>query len=32
MATHQEDEIEQAIDMMKTAKITVERELIDLID
>jgi 7-keto-8-aminopelargonate synthetase-like enzyme len=32
MATHKEEEIEQAIDMMKTAKIKVEREMMDLID
>ena len=32
MATHKEEEIEQAIDMMKTAKIKVEREMVDLID
>lgn len=32
MARHQEEEIEQAIDMMRTARITVEREVADLID
>jgi 7-keto-8-aminopelargonate synthetase-like enzyme len=32
MATHKEEEIEQAIDMMKTAKIKVEREMVELID
>lgn len=32
MAIHQEEEIERAIDMMKTAKIQVEREMVDLID
>ena len=32
MAIHQEEEIERAIDMMKTAKMQVEREMVDLID
>jgi 7-keto-8-aminopelargonate synthetase-like enzyme len=32
MATHREEDIEQAIEMMKTAKINVEREMMDLID
>jgi len=32
MATHAEEEIDRAIDIMKTAKLKVEKELIDLID
>ncbi len=32
MATHREEDIEQAINMMKTAKLEVEKEMIDLID
>lgn len=32
MASHKEEEIEQAIEMMKTAKTMVEKEMVDLID
>ncbi len=32
MATHQEEEIEQAIEMMKNAKIKVEKDMMELID
>jgi len=32
MASHREEDIELAIDMMKTAKLEVEQEMIDLID
>jgi hypothetical protein len=32
MASHREQDIELAIDMMKAAKIEVEKEMVDLID